>query len=361
MHSIVGHPNTILWQSMQSMKTINELVKDWGGFEKLVAALHETGDVTVEHNAHLVGKSGAPRQIDVLLRHKQGLYEHLVVVECKYWNTAVERLHVDALATTVREVGAAKGVIFTTKGFQSGALAQATHDNIELFTVRELTNEEWGLPGKVIDLFLQVNAVSIGDPQFLGTFSFSGFEPRNPRLDITIGKPESDSRTPMFKDGDPEKTLEEYLSRIARESAGKFYPSQPIVFRNGGYEGKLLLRGKVNVAPKSPIRINVHGGVIMVPRIEFDVGLLINQSRITIDRSNNYFFALAVEDCVRNRASHASKKLSEAATVIEPFSVPDSMNPGDIVKNGSLISVWVNGFESFGQFAGLTYGQLVEA
>ena len=54
---------------------IPELVTDWGGFEKLVVALHETGDVTVEHNAQLVGKSGAPRQIDVLLRHRQGLYE----------------------------------------------------------------------------------------------------------------------------------------------------------------------------------------------------------------------------------------------------------------------------------------------
>ena len=343
------------------MKTIHDLVKDWGGFEKLVAALHETGDVTVEHNAHVVGRSGAPRQIDVLLRHKQGLYEHLVVVECKYWNTAVERLHVDALATTVKEVGAAKGVIFSIKGFQSGAVTQAAHDNIELFTVRELTDEEWGLPGKVVDIFLQVNGVSVGNPQFLSTFSFSGFEPRNPSLNITIGNPDSDSRTPMFKEGDPEKTLEEYLSRIARESAGKFYQSRPVVLRNGGYDGKLLLRGKVNVAPKAPIRIEVNGGIIMVSRIEFDVGLIINQSRIVIDRSNNYFFALAVENCVRDRAAYAAKKSSEAVTVIEPITIPDSMNSDDVVKNGSLISVWVKGFESFDQFAGLSYGQLVEA
>ena len=58
---------------------ITELVTDWGGFEKLVATLHETGEVSVEHNAVLQGRSGAPRQIDVLIRHKQGLYEHLVV------------------------------------------------------------------------------------------------------------------------------------------------------------------------------------------------------------------------------------------------------------------------------------------
>lgn len=50
--------------------------------------------VTVEHNVSLTGRSGAVRQIDVLIRHKQGLIEQLVVVECKYWNSSVERLHV---------------------------------------------------------------------------------------------------------------------------------------------------------------------------------------------------------------------------------------------------------------------------
>lgn len=105
-----------------------ELVKDWGGFEKLVAQLHETGDVKVEHNAVLIGRSGAPRQVDVLIRHKQGLYEHLVIVECKFWNSSVDRSEVDALAQTVREIGASRGVIFSTKGFQSGAITQAKHE-----------------------------------------------------------------------------------------------------------------------------------------------------------------------------------------------------------------------------------------
>jgi hypothetical protein len=106
----------------------------------------------------------APRQIDVLVRHKQGLYEHLIVVECKYWNSPVERLHVDALATTVREVGASRGVIVSTKGFQSGAITQAQHESIDLFVVRELTDEEWGLPGRVVNLFLQIIQPSIGNP-----------------------------------------------------------------------------------------------------------------------------------------------------------------------------------------------------
>jgi Restriction endonuclease len=145
---------------------IEDLVKDWGGFEKLVAKLHETGDVRVEHNVTLVGASGAPRQIDVLIRHKQGLYEHLVIVECKYWNDPVDRQQVDALANTVRELGAAKGVIFSKKGFQSGAIAQAKHDHIELFQVRTLTDEEWGLPGREVEFFTHCHTVSVNNPNF---------------------------------------------------------------------------------------------------------------------------------------------------------------------------------------------------
>jgi hypothetical protein len=339
---------------------INEMVKDWGGFEKLVATLHETGDVTVEHNVQLIGKSGAPRQIDVLLKHKQGLYEHIVVIECKYWNSAVERLHVDALATTVREVGAARGVIFSTKGFQSGAITQAGHDNIDLFKVRELTDEEWGLPGKVIDLFLQVNAASIGNLKVMGVSSLMGFEPCNSNLDIRLGDPETDSRTPMIKEGDPEKTLEEYLTRVARESAVKFYPSKPFTFNNGSYEGKLLFRGHVNIAPKSPIQATVNSGILLIPRIEFDVGLVISQSRITVDRSSNYIFVLAVEDCVRKKAVFATRRSEEITTNLETVPEPDYSRTDEVVKNGSLISVWVKGFESFDQFTRLKLGQLLE-
>lgn len=151
------------------MKTLKDMVQDWGGFERLVAELHDTGTVTVEHDVVLTGRSGAPRQIDVLVRHREGLYEHLIVVECKYLNTPVERIHIDALATTVREVGASKGVIFSAKGFQSGAITQAEHDGISLYQIREPTDREWGMPGRHLDLWLQFVQVSIGSPALPGT------------------------------------------------------------------------------------------------------------------------------------------------------------------------------------------------
>ena len=338
---------------------IGQIVSDWGGFEKLVASLHETGDVTVEHNVLLPGRSGAPRQIDVLLKHKQGLYEHLVVVECKYWNTPVERLHVDALATTVREVGAAKGVIFSTQGFQSGAKTQAQHDNIELFQVRELTDLEWGLPGKVIDFFLHVIGISIGSPSFVGAFSYTGMEPIHSNLAISMGDPEKNTKTPMFKKGEPENTLEEYLERVAHDSATKFYSARPVKFSNGTYNGKILFKGHVNVAPVEPIKLSVNGGLLLAPRIEFDVGVEVSQSRMTFDRSERYVFALAVQNCVNGHSTLASRRTGASVTTLQP-SRESAPQEGDILENGSVMSVWTKGFLPFDPFAKINLGEVVE-
>ena len=195
------------------MNIVNR-VQDWGGFEKFVAKLHETGAVTVEHDAILVGRSGAPRQIDVLIRHKEGLYEHLIIAECKYWNSNVTRAEVDALATSIREVGAARVVIFSTKGFQSGAITQAKHENIDLYVVRDLTPEEWGLPGAVVDLFLQVVQPGVGGIT-CSNASAVGLPPGgSANLNFSIGTDgNAESSTPTLNaDGSPGgRDVEEYI------------------------------------------------------------------------------------------------------------------------------------------------------
>jgi hypothetical protein len=167
---------------------LNNLISDWGGFEQLVTKLHDTGSVEVQHNVTLVGKSGAPRQIDVLVKHREGLYEHLIIVECKYWKHHVSRLHVDALITAVNDLNASRGVIFSVNGFQEGAITAAKHATIDLFHVRELTDQEWGLPGRVVDFYLQVIQGSFGNPVLIDTkvMAQQGTEPKPVSLNATI-------------------------------------------------------------------------------------------------------------------------------------------------------------------------------
>ena len=99
-------------EAIQKALNLGGLVTDWGGFERLVADLNRTGNVTVEHDVKLPGESGASRQIDVLIRHREGLIEHLVIIDCKHWKQRVGRSEVDALAASVRELNASRGVLF---------------------------------------------------------------------------------------------------------------------------------------------------------------------------------------------------------------------------------------------------------
>ncbi|MFG1303028.1 restriction endonuclease [Xanthobacter autotrophicus] len=334
--------------------SMTDWVKDWGGFEKLVAKLNETGEVMVQHNVVLTGRSGAPRQIDVLIRHKQGLYEHLVIAECKYWNSPIERLHIDALTTTVREVGASRGVIFSSKGFQSGALAQAAHDNIDLFLVRDLSPEEWGLPGRVVDLFLQIIVPSIGNINLPGVLAYGTVDACTPvALNMEFGSDGPISVTPFLAKNKTD-TLEQRLHNAAQQALTEFTTKYFTI--NGGEECTRYMVGHINVQPESPFLIPRGTIILYIPRIEFDLGIKISQSRITIDRAQNYLFALAVENCITGICSSASRPLEADRTTITEIN-PEKNSEGaegeEPLRNGSILRVYLKGFFPFQEMDGL--------
>jgi hypothetical protein len=329
----------------RNFMNISDLVQDWGGFEKFVAELHKTGNVMVEHNVVLAGRSGAPRQIDVLIRHKQGLYEHLVVVECKYWNSPVERLHIDALATTIREVGASRGVIFSSKGFQSGAITQATHENIELFTIRDLTPEEWGLPGKIIDFHLQVIQPSIGKLKLHDTVALS---PTNEpvSLDLKFGNEGPVSSTPIVSPtGKAAGTLEQQLFDSAQRSLKEFLTENFLL--NSGAECTRYMHGNVTLQSPAPTLVRVKDIIVGIPKISFSLGIKIVQSRVTIDRSENLLFALAIENCINGNITTASRDTTAEHTVLSNAVRDKEKSSEESLKNGSLIRVFTKGFFPF--------------
>jgi hypothetical protein len=334
--------------NMMTERALSDLVSDWGGFEQLVARLHETGNVLVEHNVTLPGKSGAPRQIDVLVRHTEGLYEHLIVVECKYRNAPIERLHVDALATTIREVGASRGVIFSTHGFQSGAITQAQHDNISLFLLREPTDEEWGLPGRHVDIWLQIVTCSIGHLQMPGSLAVNPPPGTSLNLNIHMGDPASTSSTPIKAEGKPDKTLEELLKRMALSSAREAYKPVRMSF-DGKFDGDARHLINVNFEPKEPTLLFVDGMTLIAPRITFKLGIKITQSRLQIDRGASYAFVLAVENCISNVITTASRLRGDTRThLAEAVEHGEPKEP--VFESGSIITVWIDPLEPFSGF-----------
>ncbi|MBE7156918.1 MAG: restriction endonuclease [Rhodospirillales bacterium] len=338
------------------MVGIADLVKDWGGFEKLVASLHETGEVTVQHNVTLPGRSGAERQIDVLVRHRQGLYEHLIVIECKYWNKNVQRLHVDALATTVREVGASRGVIFSTKGFQSGAVAQAEHENIALFKVRDLTDDEWGAPGQVVDFFLQFIQPSAGNFRLnvAQTFAVMGRPEGKPvNLNIVLAPDGGGSRTPVAKTtGKEPDTLEDIIHENIQKGLQQALSSSFTL--NGGEECERYMLAPLNLNFEPHLRIFADDVIVELSGISMDLGIKINQSRFVHDRGSHYAFALAVEDRINGTVATASREKTATLTVLSEKQERELDQNEEPLRNGSVARVFMKGYFDFSELAGKT-------
>jgi hypothetical protein len=119
-------------------------------YELLVKSIYEqilqkegVENVQVQHDQSILGKSGAPHQIDVLWRFRIAGVEHLVLIECKNYGSAVEIGHVRNFHTVIEDINGARGVLVTRVGFQSGAVTFADHHGIGLKLVKQAEDGDW--------------------------------------------------------------------------------------------------------------------------------------------------------------------------------------------------------------------------
>lgn len=108
------------------------LVRDW--------ILKQGGEVTsleVKHDVK-VEAYDSTYQIDVLAKFQAFAGgEFIVLIECKKYRNAVERELVQLLHDKVRSIGAHKGMLFTTTGFQSDAIEYAKAHGLALVSIIE--------------------------------------------------------------------------------------------------------------------------------------------------------------------------------------------------------------------------------
>jgi restriction system protein len=105
----------------------------------------ELRDFRLEEQELVLADDGRYR-IDITIRFTAVGVDFLVLVECKDHARPVEREDVQILADKKRTVGAHKGVLFSTNGFQRGAIEYAQKHGIALVRVLEgaLTYETRG-------------------------------------------------------------------------------------------------------------------------------------------------------------------------------------------------------------------------
>jgi restriction system protein len=110
-----------------------KIVLDWLGS----ASAHKNQTITTEHLGVVTGEGGQYK-IDVLVTFSAlGGASFVVLVECKHQTRPIEREDVMVLESKLRDVNAQKAMIFSTSGFQSGAIEFASAKRIASITVVE--------------------------------------------------------------------------------------------------------------------------------------------------------------------------------------------------------------------------------
>ena len=91
-------------------------------------------DFSIKHNQKIEADDGT-YQIDVLAEYTALGARHKVIIECKKKTESIKREIVAELYAKIQSLGAHKGILISTSGFQSGATLYAKKHGIALWQI----------------------------------------------------------------------------------------------------------------------------------------------------------------------------------------------------------------------------------
>lgn len=157
-----------------NLKTSKERQPDamsssWRHLEQRVAEYFERNGYTAKANQHVQGRSGLAHEIDVLAERRDAAGLHRVVVECKAWQSAVDKDVVYKLLEVMRDAGLSKGIIVSAGGMSAGARVAAAEAHVEMWGPDEIRHHlgDDALAG----LPLAVPDTAIGAPVRIDAFT----------------------------------------------------------------------------------------------------------------------------------------------------------------------------------------------
>lgn len=330
---------------------------DWKEFEFFVADIYKDSDkVLVEHDVTELGKPGAKRQIDVKITQTTKLHTIVTIVECKRWKKKVTRQVIDVLAASVEDLNCNKGVIFTTKGYESGAIKYAQNKNIDIFLVRDIREDEWGEPGRNFALYLQMFKGKLGNfrvnkPKF---FSPLGLQPNSPfqGFSIAFSKDQKypESQQLVTLDGKKGPNLVKVLIDVRSTILKQFLDSFHHLLQPEQESPELAFKSEITIDFKEYAFkfIRHDNGFIVLDSITFNLYQAIHQSKMEFDRTANIDFGLIVENYITKQRNFVSKKKEEETIILSnPVIDKEHSSESEVVKNGSIIKLTLEHYVSF--------------
>lgn len=320
---------------------------DWAALESFVKDLYEgDGEVTVERNVIEVDRYGAKRQTDVKIERRTRFHRFVTLVECKRWKEPVSRDRVDVLASSIEALGAQNGAIFTTTGFEEGAVAYAKGKGIEIFVVRDLTPEEWGLPGRQVWFYLETMSaefkdISIPDVQCIAL------------VDTAPGQIELPIRLQKELAGDPDHDL--YSVQTGERGpnlVGLLGDTHGLIL--GALQGTLREMAEPNSVIElmaacevdftgTPFRqMRLPTVAARIEKIRFKFVAQISKIRMDFDRGKDLDFGVMIESYASEQRLLAHRRKGDPGIVfqvVNPIGPVAQDSSGDALVNGTTFSV----------------------
>lgn len=356
--NVVSKPKLTHNMSDRINSSFLEKLIDWKEFELFISDLYSQSDkILVQHDITLKGKSNAKRQIDVLITHKTKLHTYTTIVECKRWKKSVTRQVIDVLFASIEDLNASKGVIFTTKGYEEGAIEYAKSKNIDIFIVRDIREDEYGNLGKTFSLYLQIFS---GKLENFALQNVKWFSPKGlpltkqpPKFDIHFTKeqiyPEHLQLVDLDLNKGPNliKLLIDIRSDLLKTKLEAFnYLLQPEYEKlELGFNTKI----KLDFANYKFKFISHDNGFIQFESIYFDLINCIDQSKMTFDKTESVDFALIVENYISKQKNFISKpKLESKIILSEAIEIEtNEINKSKFVQPNGVIKVSTEHYVNF--------------
>lgn len=330
---------------------------DWNAFEGFIQSLYEEeGDVTVEHNVTDVDRYGAKRQTDVKITRRARFHSFVTLVECKRWKEPVSRDRIDVLASSIEALGAQNGAVFTTTGFEAGAIAYAKGKGIELFLVRDLSPEEWGEPGRHVSLFLhtisaEFREIGMPDVTAIGLVD-------EPPTSIHMGV---ELRQDLA--ADPEQDLFSVKTGVRGPNlVALLGDAHGLILHALGQQTPLMERGEpcvleimaaceVDFRATEFKQLRLPTAALRFETIKCKLLARVSQSHIEIDRGKDLDFAVMVESYASEQRLMAHRKTDDPGVTFQVQN-PKALNTADVdtdaFANGSLIKAYCAPWVGFG-------------
>ncbi|WP_158616556.1 restriction endonuclease [Corallococcus sp. CA054B] len=301
------------------MPIFSNIVGDWRELELFIKGIYQdVEEIHASHDLTITDADGAPRQIDVLLDFKKGPHNYKTIVECKHWKSNVERQNIDVLIMTVQKTRASKGVFFTTRGYQSGALTTAKANGIDAFLVRDPHDGEWW-PTSAQDTHLQLCTYCPEDKIIVPADAYGVCAadpwPRGIKTSPEVRFGHDRTQTPILNRED-RKSLEDLVDEAVRKNLEHVVAPLKVIGGGDDCVGHFTFRCDLKFV--NPIEIQERTTppvVICISRLSVNVAVRIEQRRFRRLSPRELGSCVIVEDCISNRKFQVSQPTPGATFV----------------------------------------------